>query len=365
MDSEQSMRLLLIGAVTVIVAVALGFIAFGYWYSVVKPRNRTVLEVEGTKISYVAIKRRMAYELFQNINYQQAPANLAEGTYATLLNELTVIARAQSDGNVTYTQEELDSKLRTRVGVGDSADQKAFADALRRQLDITGLTESEYRRLILAELLTQKLKDNLKAQLPATAIQAKVEVIATNAEADATAAIARLNAGEDWATVAKETSAEVDVQTTGGLHDYAPQGTFNPAYDDYVFTAPIGEISAPISSPSGQFFVVRVDDRADKPVTEDQKPQMTAKAYSDWLMAQQDQLSMKRDFDMQSAQDAMISVVNEVAPRLQQQQQRQQQQAQPIQPQQQEQPPVDQQPPPASGDQPAPVAPAPGGGNGQ
>jgi parvulin-like peptidyl-prolyl isomerase len=67
-------------------------------------------------------------------------------------------------------------------------------------------------------------------------------------------------------------SAEVDVQSTGGLHDYAPQGSFNAAYDDYVFSAAIGEISPPLQSPAGQFFIVRVIDRTEQPVTEDQKP---------------------------------------------------------------------------------------------
>jgi parvulin-like peptidyl-prolyl isomerase len=245
------------------------------------------------------------------------------------------------------------------VGVGDGADQKTFADALRRQLDTTGLTDGEYRRLILAELLTQKLKDNLKLQLPLSATQAKVEVIATNTEADANAAIQRVKAGEDWATVAKDMSAEVDVQTTGGLHDYAPQGSFNPAYDDYVFSATIGDVSPPLSASSGQFFVVRVDDRADRPVTDDQKPRMTEKAYSDWLSSQQDQLSVKRDFDTQAEQDALRSVITDAGPRLQQQAPQQL----PAQQQPQQEAPMNPQAP--SGDQQAPVAPAPGGGNGQ
>ncbi len=189
MDSEQSTRLLLISAVVGIIAIAMGFIAFGYWYSVVKPRNRTVLETEGIKISYTAMKRRMAYEYFQNINYQQIQGALPEGTYLTVLDELTVITRAESDLGVTATQDEFDQKLRTRVGVGTEADQKAFADALRRQLDTSGLNEDEYRRLIRAELLTQKIKDKLKLQLPLTATQAKVEVIATNTEDEANTAI--------------------------------------------------------------------------------------------------------------------------------------------------------------------------------
>src|SRR6185295_18642929 len=87
MDSEQQARVLLIGAVTLVLAIAVGFIAFGYWYSVIRPRNRTVLQADNISISYSAMKRRMAYELFQNINLQQQPQVLPELTYQRLLKE--------------------------------------------------------------------------------------------------------------------------------------------------------------------------------------------------------------------------------------------------------------------------------------
>ena len=366
LDHEQSARLMMISAVVGIIALAMGFIAFGNWNSVVKPRNRTVLEAEGVKVSYAAMKRRMAYEFFQNINYQQVPNALPEGTYLTLLDEIIVLSRAETDLGITVPADEFDNKLRTRVGVGESVDTKTFADALRRQLDTTGLHESEYRRLIRAELLTQKVKDHLKLQLPLNAQQAKVEVIATNSEDDAQKASDRIKAGEDWATVAKDVSAEVDVQSTGGLHDYAPQGSFNAAYDDYVFSAALGEISPPLQSPAEQFFIVRVVDRAEQPVTDDQKPRLTEKSFKDWLSNQQDQITIVRDFDAKAQAAALTSVLADAGPRLQQESQQQQQQfpvqQQPIAPAQQ--------PPPSSGEQggqsqPNPDIPAPAGGDGQ
>jgi len=180
MDSEQSARALLVGGVTLIVAIALGFIMFGYWYSVVRPRNRTVLEVDGVKVSYNAMKRRMTYELFQNVALQQQPRALPELTFQTLLEELTLVSRAESDLGVVATPDELDKKLRSKVGAGVEADQKQFADALLRQLNISGLHDEEYRRMTKAELLTSKIKDKFKLEAPLTVTQAKIEVIAVN-----------------------------------------------------------------------------------------------------------------------------------------------------------------------------------------
>ena len=147
MDSEQSARALLIGAVALIMIVAFGFILFGYWYSVIRPRNRTVLQADQITVSYTAMKRRMAYELFQSVALQQNARALPEITYQRLLEEATVINRAGVDLQITPTEDDIDKHLRGKVGVGAQADQKQFADALVRQLDTTGLHDDEYRRI--------------------------------------------------------------------------------------------------------------------------------------------------------------------------------------------------------------------------
>ncbi len=330
LDSEQSARLLLIGAVAAIVVIAAGFIAFGYWYSVVKPRNRTVLQVDDTKISYAAMKRRMGYEYFQNVNYQRSPQILPEGSYQALLNELTEVHRADSGLGVTLDDAEYDQKLRGRLGVGEAAPAKDFADAFRKQLDTTGLTESEYRRLIRGQLIDTKIHDKFKAEAPANALMAKIEVIGAASQADAQKAIDRINGGEDFATVAKSVSQETDVQTTGGVHDYAPKGGFNSTYDDYVFTTnDIGKLSAPLSSTAtGSFYVVRVIDRSQQPVQEAQKSTIANTQFSDWLKTTQDDMQvngkLKRDWQPKAQNDALLAVVGSAGPRLAAQQLQQQ-----------------------------------------
>ncbi len=149
LDSEQSARLLIFGVVALVVIVAAGFLVFGYWYSVVRPRNRTVLRVENISVSYTAMKRRMAYEFLTNTNYQTQTGVqiLPEATYQTLLNELTEITQAEGKLGVTVDDATVDQQLRTRIGVAAAADQRTFADGLRKELEKTGLTESELRRL--------------------------------------------------------------------------------------------------------------------------------------------------------------------------------------------------------------------------
>jgi len=159
-----------------------------------------------------------------------------------------------------------------------SASDAEFGDRYRVVLANSHLHDDEYRRIARAEILEQKVKDKIKEQTPATLTQARLEVISLPDEPSARAARERVLAGEDWATVAKEVSLDSNVAETGGVKDYAPQGSFPPAYDDFAFSAPIGEISDVRIDPSQEmtnatsFYVVRVVDRVDRALTDEQRP---------------------------------------------------------------------------------------------
>lgn len=316
MDSEQSARVLLIGGVALVVVIALGFIAFGYWNTVIKPRNRTVLDVDGTTVSYNAMKRRMAYELAQNPLYQQAPQLLPQSTMNTLVQEVALIDHAEAEQGVTATDDEVGAQIGAQINAPVGTDQKTYAQALSNKLDEIGLNEAEYRRIQKAQLLEAKIKEKMTNALPAAVPQAKVEVIQTDTEAGANAAADRIRAGEAWDVVAKDVSKETDVQTTGGLHDYGPNGSFDASFNDQAFSLPVGQISTAIASQSGSaFYVIRVDDRSDQPVKDDQKSVIVSKQYNDWLQDLTSRMVILNKFDTKSQNDALVNVFsNQPAP---------------------------------------------------
>ncbi len=331
LDSEQSARLLLIGGVGLIVLLALGFVAFGWYWTEKRPLGRTVLQVDQYKVSYAAMKRRMNYELFINTSFQRDPTGLPTASYDNLVNELTKIARAGALG-VGLDEATFDGKLRGRIGVSADADQRAFQDALRRQLDATGLTEGEYRRLVLADALETAIKDKFTAEQSPTVLQAKVEVISAPTLEDAQKAIERINAGEAFADVAKSVSQETDVQTTGGVHEYTPEGNFNDAYNDFAFAAEIGQLSGPLTSTvsATTHYVVRVIERSDQLVRDDQKPGLAQSKYDDWLTTTKDEMessgALVNKWDEDAQREALADVYQDALPRLiEQDQQRQEQ----------------------------------------
>lgn len=328
MDSEQQARFLLIGITALVVIVAVAFIVFGYYDSVIKPRNRTVLQADDVKISYSDMKRRMKFEYFSNISFQQNPSVLPEATYANLLNELTLVQRAREDLGITTTPEELDKKLRTRIGAAEDADQPTFATRLKSALETSGLKEKEYRRLVEAELLMEKVREKFKAEAPATVPQSKIAVMVSDDQTRIEAAAARVKAGEDWATVAKEVSIEPDVQNTGGIKDFAPAGSFSVVYDDYAFSGAVGQVSDVIDD-NGIYYIVRVDAREEMPLQEVQTTPYVNRAYADWLESVQEEMLIVRDWEADAQRDARLSVLEDAPQR----QPAQNQQQVPIQPQ--------------------------------
>jgi len=334
LDSEQSARLLLIGGVGLLVVLALGFVAFGWYWTEKRPLGRTVLQVDEYKVSYAAMKRRMNYELFLNTSLQQDPSLLPTVAYDNLVDELTKIARA-GDLGVGFDEVTFEEKLRGLIGVSADADRRAFQDALRRQLEVTGLKEGEYRRLVLADALETAIKDKYTAELPANIPQAQIEVISAPTREDAQKAIDRINAGEAFADVAKSISQDVDVQTTGGLQEYTADGNLNEAYNDFAFSAEIGQLSAPLAATTGSMtsYVVRVIDRSDQPVREDQKPGLARTKYDDWLASTIEEMqssgALVNHWDDHDKQEALVEVYEDARPRLiEEDRQRQEQQQQ-------------------------------------
>ncbi|MBF6600323.1 MAG: peptidylprolyl isomerase [Dehalococcoidia bacterium] len=322
MDGERSSRLLLVGAAVLVLLVALGFIAFGYYDTVIKPRYRTVLGADGITVSYTAMKQRMAYDIQQNptvIQSSSAVQTVPLTAYEELLTEITLVSRGPSDQGIKVSDQELNTALDAKIGVATNAGKEAFAAAFRGALQRSGLSESAYRRIVLADVIKTKLQAKFQNELPATVPQAKLDVIQLNTKDAADKALARVKGGEAWATVAKDLSTDPDKATDGGTHDYAPEGDVSTAYSGFAFSAPVGQTSDVITSgPSGSetYYVVRVADRADKPFTAQQKPAAAQRRYNQWLDDMRAKMTITDRWtnDQTSQTKAIISVLNSLPP---------------------------------------------------
>lgn len=320
MDSERQSRLLLISGAVIIVLLAAGFIGFGYYQTKIKPQHRTVLAVDGTSIDFSAMKRRMTYELNTNASSytqsQQALALLPQITYDNLLSEILLINNGASDQKVQVSDADVDQALRTKIGVAKDADSNTFANALRNALKTSGLHEDEYRRMVRADVIKTKIIDKFTAALPATMTQAKVDVMQFSTKDTADQALLRVRSGQDWTAVAKDLATNPSTGSNNSL-DYMPKDLMSTTYSDFAFSAANGTISDLITSGqagSETYTIAHLIDRADKPLTDSQKPQEAQAQYATWLQGMEAKAKITNNWDQQSQQDALISVLNKFTP---------------------------------------------------
>lgn len=131
-----------------------------------------------------------------------------------------------------------------------------------------------YRRLLSLDLLRTKLLDTIGDQMPKSGerVRARHILIALEADADqATQELAlakaisitqRLEAGEDFATLAEQFSDDEGSAARGGDLGFFSRGQMVAPFEEAAFSLPIGEISEPVKSDFG-YHIIKVEEQDD------------------------------------------------------------------------------------------------------
>jgi parvulin-like peptidyl-prolyl isomerase len=145
-----------------------------------------------------------------------------------------------------------------------------------------GLDETQYRQIMAASVLKEKLREALGNEVPKSAEQAHARHILVETEEEATKVVERLKAGEDFAELAKELSKDPGSATEGGDLGFVPRGRFVGPVDEAVFSLPIGQVSDPIQTEFG-WHVIEVLEREERELSPSDYSFTQRQAYSNWL----------------------------------------------------------------------------------
>lgn len=105
-------------------------------------------------------------------------------------------------------------------------------------------------------------EDKVKQLKPEEEVQARH--ILVSSEDEAKKLIGRVEAGEDFAQLAKENSGDAGSKTQGGMLGYFGKGQMVPQFEEAAFSLGKGEVSKPVQSQFG-WHVIKVEDRRQKP----------------------------------------------------------------------------------------------------
>jgi len=165
-----------------------------------------------------------------------------------------------------------------------SLSDKAFREWYSEELKTTDLSSTEYREMTRTLLTGNEIQAAIAQSIPDKLEQVHLHIIVLASSADAKKAMARLNSGEDFATVAKQVSIDTQTKQYGGDLGWVPQGIYY-AYDDVIFKLAIGQVSEPLASTSGsQYLLFMVSEKdPERSVDISVKQQLSYYSFQSWL----------------------------------------------------------------------------------
>ncbi|MDH4135295.1 MAG: peptidylprolyl isomerase [Anaerolineae bacterium] len=168
---------------------------------------------------------------------------------------------------------------------------KAMLDALRKEAE---LSEADYRRTIEAGLLYSKLQDLFASRAPTTEEQVHARHILVETEEEAQTVLARLEAGEDFVSVAKELSTDESTREDGGDLGWFPRGVMVPEFEETAFALQPGETSEILQTSFG-YHIILVEERdLDRELEPYLLEQRQTSALSEWLEEQRQSEAVER-----------------------------------------------------------------------
>lgn len=155
-----------------------------------------------------------------------------------------------------------------------------FLDQVRQK---TGLTETEYRARLRAELLNGKARNAVVTGVPRNQEQYHLFWIVVGDEPTAAAVRERLLAGEDWTALAGEVSTDTTSKDMGGDIGWIGSGIFPLALEEKFFALNVGEISQPVETDMSSWAIFKLQEKAIRPLEDSPYAAAQEAFYQKWL----------------------------------------------------------------------------------
>jgi len=299
---QRQLRILLLSIVGVVAVVIAGVVLYQTYLA---PFRKPVVTVDSSVI-------RMRYFLDRT----RMAGNDPSATIQQLIDEQIVELAALKLG-ASVSNSEIDRALQdaasaaasnnsTQYDVSTRAGFESWFKDLRRS---TGLSDAQYRDMIRVSIMAERITTALGSNMPTQGPQVHLHVIVLGNSADADKVKARLDKGEDFATVAKQVSLDAQTKELGGDAGWWPNGVL--PYDDIIFQLEIGRASTPVamdpSNPtSSQYLLFMVSEKdAERAIDANMKAQMEQTAFRYWL--EQEKQNHKITYELTASDQAWVN----------------------------------------------------------
>ena len=312
LDAERRNQLLVVVLAVGVVALALGIALFGYYQTKIAPKGEAVLRVEDRSFSLGYFERRARYEIRNGNSTLLRDATQAADALVSMVQRQELVRLGAPEQGIALTEKDIDDEIRKRLNVASDADQSTFAVTYREAVRASGLSTRDYRDIIAFSLLENRLREKFQAEVPAKVEQARYRAIQVATAEEGQSVLDRLDAGEDFAALAKELSVDTSSKEAGGEKPWAARGTLVEPLEQALFSLEPGQRSGLIETQASFVIVEVLERQADRETTAEQRDGLAILALEDWLEARKESAEIVIFLDQDQIAAILEVMVDEV-----------------------------------------------------
>lgn len=300
--------------------------AVGYFTTFVLPPRRTVVQVNDAKhtLGEIVKRTRASTNVELQAGSQPQLATLPFEVLNNLVDEELLRQNASSIG-VVVTQEDVDAEVRrihyptppTGQQVDQASLEKEYTESLRRFLNLTQYSETEYRSILRASLLSQRIRDRLSDQVPSVAEQVYVHWIKVFDQNVVTEIQERLAKGDAFDSLARIYMRGDAMANANGEVGWMPKGAF-PSLDGYLFPGEgkpveLNKVSDPVLAGDGTYFLKVTAGLETREISPAMREIMKTRVLQQWLNQQRSANDVQVNFNSDDYQ-WVVKKVQELIP---------------------------------------------------
>lgn len=199
-------------------------------------------------------------ELYEEMKAQVGETALQQLLYRKVLSEKYEVTDAELDKAVNEMKEEYGDNFELVLQQNQLADEEALRDLLRDQLLIEKAALSD------VEVTEEEIQEKYEAYKP----EIRASHILVADEETAKEVQAKIEAGDDFAELAKEYSTDPGSAEKGGDLDFFGTGEMVPEFEEAAYALDVNEVSEPVQSQHG-WHIIKVTEKQEKAAFEDMK----------------------------------------------------------------------------------------------
>ena len=259
------------------------------------PTEEVAAQVNGQAIPYGEWEKQVAQvEAFfeeegLDLESEEGRDRLAQARRQVLeqMIDQELIRQAAAEMGVSVSEAELESSIE------DIVTQSGGEEQFQQSLEAMNTEFGDFRQMLLDQLLSEAVYSAVTASISPIAEQVHARHILLPTKERADEVLARLQAGEDFAFLAREYSEDISSRESGGDVGFFPRGVMPPEVEEIAFGLQVGEVSGIVQSQFG-FHILQVLEKEEREIAVEVFESLRQQTFMQWLQDQREEATIER-----------------------------------------------------------------------